>query len=227
MNQTDFEFCLEHVFKREGGGFGIGLGGEKFQATCKQYGLDVPIELAKRAVRAYREAHPRVPVFWNNIERAAVQACQNPGKRYRIGYLIWEKKGDFLTVQLPIGRKLSYYKPGVEMVRTPWGNKAQLSYLGVLSPSKKFGRIKTWGGKLTENVVQAIARDLLYEALMRLEEQGKRSPVLPVHDGIVCERGESNGHSLSDFINTMAEAPAWAKGLPVKVEGWSEKRYRK
>jgi DNA polymerase len=221
------------IFKRQlgkqtvlGGGFGIGVNGEKFQATCKQYDMDIEIELAKRAVRAYREEHPRIPVFWTNIERAAVMACQNPGKRYKLGFLIWERQGDFLTCTLPIGRKLSYYKPKLELVRTPYGDKPRLSYLGLRSPSKTFGRISTWGGKLTENCVQAIARDLLYEVLLRLEESGKRAPVLAVHDEIVAER-KKEACSLSEFINTMAKAPEWAKGLPVKVEGWCEERYRK
>jgi DNA polymerase len=209
-----------------GSGFGMGLGGEKFQATCKQYDMEIELELAKTAIRAYRELHPRIPIFWGNLERAAIQAFQNPGKRYRLGYLIWERKGDFLTVELPIGRKLSYFKPRVDSERGPWGNRQILSYMGVLSPSKKFGRVKTWGGKLTENVVQAVARDLLYEALDRLESSGSRLPVLPVHDEVVGERSADTGH-LDEFISIMSEVPAWAKGLPIKVEGWSEKRYRK
>ncbi len=224
------------VFRRQlgkqtvlGGGFGIGLNGEKFQATCKQYGMDIPIELAQRAVKAYREAHQPVPRFWFNIEKAAIQAVKNEGKRYRIGFLIWERKGDFLTVQLPIGRKLSYYKPSVDKVKTHYGFRPRLTYIGVRSPSKVFGRISTWGGKLTENVVQAVARDLLMEALLRLEERG-HAPALAVHDEIVCERrkdGGITGTNLSHFLRSMSEVPEWAQGMPIKVEGWEAERYRK
>jgi DNA polymerase len=208
-----------------GAGFGMGINGEKFQATCKQYGIDIPISLAKRAIQAYRQLHQSIPVFWSNLERAALLAFTNPGKTYRIGFLKWKMEKDFLTVELPIGRKLSYYQPKVELKKNLYGFRRQLSYMGILSPSKKFGRIKTWGGKLAENVVQAVARDLLMEAVSRLE-MTESKPVLTVHDEIICERPEGQG-SFEEFLKTMAMVPDWAKGFPIKVEGWSEKRYRK
>jgi DNA polymerase len=106
-----------------GAGFGIGINGEKFQATCLQYGIEISLELAQRAIRAYRDLHPRIPAFWTNIEKAAILALENEGKSYRIGYLVWEKKGDWLNVHLPIGRKLSYFKAGLRKKQTPWGVK--------------------------------------------------------------------------------------------------------
>lgn len=209
-----------------GAGFGIGLNGEKFQAMCKMFGVDVPIELAQRAVRAYRNKHPRIPIFWTNIEKAAIMACKSPGKKYRLGFLTWSKEGNFLTVQLPIGRKLHYYKPMVVMQKTPWGQKETLSYRAVNSNTKQFDRVTSWGGVLTENVVQAVARDLLMEALLRLDATGIYKPILSVHDEVVCERKKEVG-STEEFVKIMSEVPEWAKGLPIKVEGWSEPRYRK
>ena len=85
---------------------------------------------------------------------------------------------------------------------------------------------KTWGGKLTENVVQAVARDVLMEALLRLDETNLYDPVLAVHDEIACEREIGKG-STKEFIALMSKVPEWAKGLPIKVEAWSETRYRK
>jgi len=207
-----------------GGGFGIGVGGEKFQLTAKQYGMEVSLEIAQSAVRAYREMYPRVPIFWKNIENAALSAIKNPGKRYRIGKLIWGMEGSSLTCTLPIGRKLYYHDARIGTKQTLYGPKPTMEYLGVKSPSKIFGRVHTWGGKLTENVVQAVARDCLYEKLLALEESEEHKPVLAVHDEGVAENEKQN---LQGFLKTFGEIPDWAPGLPIKVEGWAEKRYRK
>lgn len=208
-----------------GAGFGIGVGGEKFQKAAKAYGMDISISLAQKAVIAYRELHAPVVKFWSTIERAATLAIQNPGKTYRHGVLRWRKDGDWLHCQLPLGRNLSYYKPRIERVNSLYGEKLSITYRGVESVSKKFIRMTTWGGKLTENVVQGAARDLLMESLLRLDEEG-HAPVLAVHDEIVCERyAEWNFGEVMRHL--MEKAPAWAEGLPIKVEGWSETRYRK
>lgn len=209
-----------------GAGFGIGLNGEKFKAMCKMFGVEVSIELAQRAVRAYRNTHPRIPIFWTNVEKAAIMAVKSPGKKFRHGYLTWCKEGNFLTVQLPIGRKLHYFKPMITAKETPWGHQEVLSYRAVNSVTKKFDRVTSWGGVLTENVVQAVARDLLMESLLRLDESKIYKPILSVHDEIVCERDLKVG-STEEFLKIMSATPAWAKGCPIKVEGWSEPRYRK
>lgn len=209
-----------------GAGFGIGINGEKFQATCKMFGVDVSLELAKAAITAYRELHPRVPIFWSNLEKAAVLAIQNPTKKYKLGHLVLQKSGDFLEITLPSGRKISYFKPLIVLKNTPWGQKPTLSYRGVEAVSKKFVRLSTWGGKLTENVVQACAADILMEALLRFDQPGKRFPVLAVHDEIVCET-KKDLSVIKDFEKTMSMSPPWAKDLPIKVEAWSSNRYRK
>lgn len=212
-----------------GGGFGIGVGGEKFQLTAKQYGLEISLEIAQAAVRAYRALYTKVVRFWKNIEAAAILAIKNPGKRYRIGRLVWAMEGKRLTCQLPIGRKLSYFGARIGTKKTLYGPKPTMEYLGV---KKKFIRMHTWGGKLTENVVQAVARDCLYESLVAFEESGKRVPIFAVHDEGVCERtvpetGLDAKRHIQEFENIMAVVPSWAHGLPIKVEGWSERRYRK
>jgi len=214
-----------------GAGFGIGVNGKKFQATCKQYGIDISISLAQKAIRLYRKKHKPIPKFWETIETAAIRAVQNPGKAFKHGLLIWECNRDFLTVKLPIGRRLFYYKPRVTQKQTKFGPTPELSYMGIEAKSKKFLRLSTWGGKLTENVVQAVARDLLMESALRIENRGLSQVVLKVHDEIVGERkrlpeGE-NDLGGRKFIFDMETLPDWAEGLPVKVEGWSEPRYRK
>jgi len=214
-----------------GAGFGIGVGGEKFQASAKQYGLIVSLALSQKSIRAYRKIHSPIPRFWEVIERAAIKAVENPGKSYTHGFLKWKMEGRWLTCELPIGRKLYYFQPRMEWETTKYGRALKLTYLGVDSVSRKFKRMSTWGGKLTENVVQAVARDLLYEALDRLDTQGHKS-VLTIHDEIVTERDLwADGSFDTDFglemLSIMSVVPAWAKGMPIKVEGWSEERYRK
>lgn len=216
-----------------GAGFGIGVNGEKFQATCKQYSIDISLSLAQKAIKAYRDKHRPIPLFWGKIENAAKNAMHSPDEEFDCGRLVWcfEKARNVLTVRLPIGRKITYQSPKLEMKRTLYGESVQLTYKGVEPVSKKFIRLSTWGGKLTENVVQAVARDLLFEALYRLEADGKSVPVLPVHDEIVAERKcqdlevDLAGHIR--FLELMQENPDWADGLPTKVEGWSADRYRK
>lgn len=208
-----------------GAGFGIGVGGEKFvQAAKVLAGLDISVALAQKCVETYREENPQIVNFWSVIETAACKALENPGKAYKHGFLIWRKEKDWLTCELPIGRKLFYYSPKMQKMPSLYGEKMALTYRGVDSKTKQFLRMSTWGGKLTENVVQAVARDLLMEALLRLEKNGHK-PVLPVHDEIVCERdGDGFG---AEMFSLMAEVPEWCPDLPVNVAGWSEKRYRK
>ncbi len=215
-----------------GAGFGIGVGGEKFQLTAKSYGMDISIELAQNAVKAYRRLYPRVPMFWTAMNHAAMQAIRNPTKAYRIRHLTWAMNGNRLTCKLPIGRKLSYFGARIGQKATLYGPKPTLEYLGTVGPqhSKVFGRVHTWGGKIVENAVQGVARDCLYEKLLELELEGKRIPVLAVHDETVNERDTAQAtpaQAVHELEGKMGGPLIWAPGLPVKVEAWSEARYRK
>jgi DNA polymerase bacteriophage-type len=207
-------------------GAGFGIGAKKFYMSCLQQGIDISEAMAKVAVDTYRNVHGRVPFFWKNLEKGAIMAVKSPGKRFKIGFLIWEKKGDFLTVELPIGRKLHYFKPEVKTEAGLYGEVQKLTYMNFNSITKKFERQTSWGGVLTENVVQAVARDFLMEGLLRMDRSGNHAPVLAVHDEIVCER--RNGvSSVETFEKLMAVVPKWGAGIPIKVEAWSEDRYRK
>lgn len=231
-----FKAGEEHaIYKRQlgkqvvlGAQFGIGIGGTAFQRSAKGYGIDISLSLAQTSIRSYRKLHAPVVKYWSAIEAAAIKAVQNPGKRFRQGYLIWEVIGRWLTVELPIGRRLYYYDPKMIWEENNWGAMdLKLSYMGYHSQSKKFIRMSTWGGKLTENVVQGIARDVMYEGLLRLERRGHK-PILAVHDEAICERSLWNTEvGAGDMKKVMEVVPKWAEGLPIKSEGWSEVRYRK
>lgn len=207
-------------------GSGYGMGAKKFAATCRAQGLEIKDELAEIAVSSYRSTHSPVVKLWSNVERAAVAAVENLGKRYRINRATWYVKKDFLFCELPSKRRLAYYGPTVRYEPTPWGDKRPVLYhYGVNGLTRKWEEAKTYGGRLCENIIQAIARDLMAEAMLRIEAAGWEI-VLSVHDELVAERDKLRpGHK--EFCRLMAELPAWAEGCPVKASGWSGWRYRK
>lgn len=214
------------VGKRAVLGCGFEMGAPKFADTCEQFGQPISPELARRAVSAYREKHKPVTKLWRNLERAVVQAVRNPGKSFSINKTKWFKEGKYLYCELPSGRRLAYFKPRVKMKETPWGEpKASLSYWGTDPKTKKWVEIHTYGGHLTENVVQATARDFMVTSQLRTADAGY-IPLISVHDECLAERLKGRG-SLKEFEKLMSKTPKWAKGFPLAVEGWKGDRYRK
>jgi DNA polymerase len=113
------------------------------------------------------------------------------------------------------------------MAPPPWGGEdmPQIEYAAVNQKTRQWNRERTYGGKLVENIVQAVARDLLADAMLRAEERGY-TPILDVHDEVITEVPEGFG-SVKEFEALMSELPEWATGCPVAAEGWKGKRYRK
>ena len=207
-------------------GSGYGMGWKKFQSTCLEKGREVTTEVAKLAINSYREKHKAVPTLWKNIEKAAVSAVENPTKTYKINHTEWYMEGRFLACRLPSGRSLYYCDPRVKYERTPWGQKkAVLSFMGVHPKTKKWVREHTWGGKLVENCVQAISRDLMASAMVGQKEAGY-TVILTVHDEIIAERNIGEG-TIEEFNALMRTLPKWAVGAPVNAEGFISQRYRK
>jgi DNA polymerase len=103
---------------------------------------------------------------------------------------------------------------------TPWGEmKPSVEFSGVDGYTHQWGRMRLYGGLIVENIVQAVSRDLMAEAMLRVEAAGYGTPVLSVHDEIVCEIPEGFG-SLEEFESIMRQLPAWGEGCPVATEGW-------
>lgn len=206
---------------------GFGMGKNKFWETCKDFGQEVPLDLAGAAVTAYRSVHHPVSALWGNLERAALAAVRNPGKRFAINRTKWWVKGRYLFCELPSGRKLAYYGPEIRTVLTKWGEKKPaLHHWDVHPKTKKWVFVKTWGGTLTENVVQATARDFMAAGMKRAEAKGYEI-VLTVHDEELTEKAKGTGGSVEELERLMAEVPPWGVGCPIRVEGWSGPRYRK
>ena len=234
-------------------GLGYQMGWEKFRDTCAKYGIDMDDDMAKRVVKTYRHAHHPVRSFWYDLEKYAIETVQSQ-RRMKFGKLDMYLSEGFFQIQLPSGRCLSYFEPRVERIVSKWQDdemegihqrsieegwsvakcdaeglktKRQLTFMGVNSQTRKFSRQSTYGGKLTENVVQGISRDIMAAALLRLEEAGIYSPILTVHDEILAEVPPGKG-SIEDFENQLTVLPDWAKGFPVGADGgWRGKRYRK
>lgn len=225
------EIIKEDKFERQLGktcilGAGYQMGGPKFQLTCKNQGIAIDEDMAKLAIKAYRETHSPVVQLWWNLEKAAIAAVRGKGKRFKINHTIWWTDSNFLFCELPSGRKLSYYGPEIHYKNTPWGEKRpSLHHWGVNGVTKKWDLGATYGGMLTENIVQAISRDLLASAMLRIEGPVYEI-ILTIHDEIIAEVDEKKG-DLKEFEKLMAEVPPWAKGCPVRVEGQRGLRYKK
>jgi hypothetical protein len=202
-----------------------------FQTMAKNYRLVVSDQRAEEIKNAWREAHPRTVQYWYSLETAATGAVMHPGQQFCVGNLgrivSFLVKGSFLFCKLPSGRVLTYPYPKLKPIATPWGEvKEQVHYMSVDGKTKKWQETHTYGGKLAENITQAVSRDVLAEAMVRVEGQGYPI-VMHVHDEIVVEVDASRSWDLTLFEAFIAQPPRWATGLPIAVEGWKGKRYRK
>ena len=171
-------------------------------------------------VAAWRKANPHMVQFWWDVDAAAVKAVTEKQKT-KVGKIIFEYKSGILFITLPSGRKLSYVKP--RMAVNKFGRDG-LTYEGI-SENKKWSRIETYGPKLVENIVQGTARDLLAEAMLRVEKKGYPI-VMHCHDEIIAEVPEDSG-SVDEMCEIMAVQPEWAEGLPLRADGYQCSFYQK
>lgn len=175
---------------------------------------------------AWRAANPRIVALWRDLEDAAIAAVQQPGTTHAAGYIRFKKAGSFLWCQLPSGRVLCYPYPSLREVTTPWGAKrTQLVYRYTDQFTKQWTEGPTYGGSLAENVTQAVARDIMAEAMQRVDTAGYEV-ILTVHDEVVSETAADFG-SVDEFRKLMEVVPTWATGFPIAAEAWSGVRYRK
>jgi len=203
---------------------GLGFGGAA-GALISMGALDMGLteEELPGIVQRWRTANPAIVRCWTLINNAALTAVRE-GRATRLPRLPrltiareanFTNNLDFLTVLLPSGRKLFYAQP--HLTKDRWGRDS-IGYYGVNQTTKKWVPQETYGGKLTENIVQAIARDCLAEAVERLEAAGI-PVVFQIHDEVVCEVPKEHA-SLQKVVEIMSENPAWARDLPLAADGW-------
>lgn len=208
-------------------GLGFRMGVDRFVKTCHQYGIEIDAKMSQRVIDIYRGTFTKVPAFWDDID-AAAKECIRTRKPVRCGRVVWGMKGNFLHCSLPSGRLLSYFRPCIKDAETPWGEmRPAVHFYGPRSEGG-WGFQHSHGGVFTENIVQAIARDILAEAIVRLEDYGF-PVVLHTHDEALCEMYVPGfrEREKADFERLMSQVPKWAPDLPIAIDAWYGYRYRK
>ena len=180
-------------------------------------------EEVKAFNKDWRAAHPNIRKYWYRLDKAAWTAVQNRGRVVRCGVVTFKCNGAFLQLTLPSGRKLSYPQPRII------GNEHQQHVVFSDNAAGQFTDCRhgqgAHGGVWPENLVSGIARDLLAEAMLRIEVAGY-AITMHCHDEVVAEVPEGFGH-LDEFTKLMTRKPAWALDLPIAAKAWTGSRYTK
>ena len=174
-------------------------------------------------VKAFRSSNPNIVKLWNNAQKAFIEAVKNKSVVHIDKNISFIYEGNILFIKLPSGRRLSYIRPKIDYDNI--FNKYIITYEGVDPTTKKSKRLTTYGGKLVENIVQAIARDVLAQAMMNLKNHGFNI-VMHVHDEIVLEV-EENVSSIEEICEIMCKENKYLKGLKLKADGFESKYYKK
>jgi DNA polymerase len=215
----------------------------------------MPLKRRQEIVDTWRSNRQLTVSYWYDMDRIATLAVQKPGKAIGFRGIYYSVVDGFLHCKLPSGRLLSYYDPKIELKEIkydkicpvckgagalPLGRckacggkgftretfeKEAITYMKQNSQSFKWERTATYGGKLVENITQAVARDIMVEAMLRVEAAGYPL-ILTVHDEIIAEVPKVFG-SLQEFEKLMTISPSWASDLPIGAAGWRGERYRK
>ena len=175
----------------------------------------------KPIVDAWRAANPNIVWLWQEVEEAAIQAIATR-RSVRLRNLTFTLESGILFVTLPSGRRLAYVKPGLGENR--FGGTS-ITYWGIIT-GRKWGCLETYGGKLVENIVQAVARDLLVAGMKNISADGHQI-VMHVHDEVVIDEPANSGFTVEDACQLMSTLPEWAAGLPLNADGYECAYYRK
>jgi len=200
-------------------GCGFGMGPAKFYDSCKKMGYELPPGLGEAAIEAFRLRHPKVKQYWYDVEKAAKRAILNKGQMIElrnVAFLHADVAGTpFLLIRLPSGRKLAYPRPDISSNRITFYGHIQ----GV-----QWGRVETYGGKLVENITQAVAADLMANGAQKAEKAGYQIATL-IHDQALAYFQE--GQTVEEFVSLLTDLPKWAAGLPLEAEGGLVPFYKK
>lgn len=215
---------------------GYGMGDFRFFATAAEWGVPIELKLAGKVKRAWRATNRMIVDFWKDLESACHAAVAHRGTSHSVGFLRVYASSKCMFIVLPSGRRLRYWRPSIatktktvryldadgEIVEAEFEGP-ELSFWTQNDGQNGMALESTYGGKLVENVTQAVARDLLAEAMLALD------PLYPivihVHDSAAGEVPEGTG-DVREFCEIMQSLPAWAVGCPVSADGYRAKRFR-
>jgi DNA polymerase len=169
-------------------------------------------------VSAWRKSHPNVVKLWYGVERAAKEAIREPDELSHYDRLQFDMKDGWLRIKLPSGRYLSYPKAAIE--------DGRITFDGTNQYTRKWERVETYGGKLVENIVQAVARDVFMTGMVGAEKLGYEV-CIRVHDELITETPDTDDYSVEQLAWAMATNPSWAVGLPLAAAGFETYRYKK
>lgn len=222
---------------------------------AESMGVQLSRDASHRAVEIYRDLSPEVKQMWYDLENAA-RDCIRDGQPRKVGMFTFDIKAPFMRIRLPSGRHLFYCRPAVKLIRTPiqarddegnllynekgeavWARdengktkyreKWQTSYEGVHQTTKAWVRIDTHGGKIIENIVQAVARDILVHGMWNARKEGFNI-IGHVHDELIsCDSEDDQDHTFEKLEACMKNPPVWAKGLPLDAHGFRSDFYKK
>ena len=222
-----------------GCGYGLGQGDEGFDKNgdeirtglwgyAQNMGIELTREFSGECVQNYRQIYREIPQAWRRWENAAIRAVQTGEKQVVGGNLTFGavKPGKLLWIALPSDRRLHYIRPKIEQTEK-WNGEfaSKLSYEGQII-GQHWGRVPTWGGKIAENLTQAVARDVLAHGMLKATEEGF-TIVGTSHDEIICLEEVGSGLDAAQLRECMIARPTWAPDLPLNAAGFESERYRK
>ena len=217
---------------------GYGMGVVTFVTTAAGWGVPLTLKDARRIQRAWRKSNDKIVEYWHVLEATAKKAIQNRGEVFWAGPIKCIASTGCLGIVLPSGRVLRYWKPSIvtakktiKMVDEEGAifekepESQEIRFYTMAKDKSSMEVESTYGGKLVENVTQAVARDLLAEASERVDRVAPYDVVMHVHDSLAAEVPEGLG-DVEEFCKLISELPAWAKGLPLEAEGYRDVRFR-
>lgn len=217
----------EYALRQKGKVAELALGYQGSSGALIQMGaLDMGLteEELPEIVERWRSANKRIVDLWYTIQTCAIKAVSTGTPQAMQKGIVFNVENGNLAVTLPSKRKLFYIKP--ELSTNQFGSAA-ITYEGQNQTTKKWERIPTYGGKLTENIIQAIARDCLAVAIKNLVAEGY-VPVFHIHDEVICEVPKNDKHyTLERAVEIMCRPISWAEGLPLNADGFTNKYYKK
>lgn len=212
-------------------GCGFGMGGAKFQTTANDppYNLGLDEATAHGSVRAWRQSNPKIPDFWYKLEELIRWVIETPGRKLFLKptpeaptiNAQCDTRANWLTITLPSGRDLWYYKPEIG-----WDGergRPTITFMTVNAITKVFQREKSYGGKFAENITQAVARDIMWEAAIRMQIFPDFAPVGTVHDELIFQVPKRpyehwKFQEGTPLHKLLVENPDWTKGLPIAAK---------